>query len=147
MRIYKVPSEVLRAKTKKVTNFGKETQDLIDKMLATMRLAMGVGLAAPQVGESLKLFVAEHIDIEKEIADVYVVANPKIEWRSFDMKYDGEACLSVPRYQTYIERSTKVGISGLDRFGNKLEIEAEGYLARVFQHEIDHLNGVLIEDL
>ncbi len=144
MRIYTVPSPVLIEKTKQITDFGSEFQILVDKMFMTMRLVPGVGLAAPQVGESLKLFVVEYIDEEKQSIKLYTIANPKIEWRSFEQELGIEGCLSIPRLQANVERSKAMGISGLDRYGKKLEIEADGYLARIFQHEIDHLNGILI---
>jgi peptide deformylase len=138
MKIYTYPSPILTKKTKKVTDFGKDFQSLVDIMLAKMRFSLGVGLAAPQVGESIKLFVAEYE------TKLYVIANPKIEWRSFDMETDIEACLSLPGQKRYIERSKAIGISGKDRYGKDIKMDVEGYLARIFQHEIDHLNGILI---
>lgn len=138
MKIYTKPSFLLTEKTKKVTDFGNEFQSLVDLMIAMMHFNLGVGLAAPQIGEPLKLFVAEYEN------KLYVIANPKIEWRSFDREVGMEGCLSIPSRNEYIERSKSIGISGIDRHGNKTEMDIEGYLARIFQHEIDHLNGILI---
>lgn len=144
MRIYKTPSQILTKKAKNVTDFGDDFQKLINDMFATMMLSGGVGLAAPQIGESLNLFVVEYLDMDKKIAKRYTIVNPKIEWRSFDRESEIESCLSIPSYSIDKERSKSIGISCLDRYGNKSEIEVSGYLARIFQHEIDHLNGILI---
>jgi peptide deformylase len=140
MKIYKVYSPFLTEKTEKVKDFGKEFQSLIDRMIFTMRFSGGIGLAAPQVGEALKLFVAENDN------KIYVIANPKIRYRSFEIESGLEGCLSLPLQREYVERSKSIGISGSDRYGNKIEIDADGLLARIFQHEIDHLNGILISD-
>ncbi len=117
-------------------------QQLIDDMFATMYAAPGVGLAAPQVNVSKRLFVMDVHDDEHEPA---VVINPKIE-RAEDEVELNEGCLSVLGYVGEITRFATVAVSGLDRYGNKLRIAGDGLLAQCLQHEIDHLNGVLYID-
>ncbi len=117
-------------------------QQLIDDMFATMYAAPGVGLAAPQVNVSKRLFVMDVHDDEHEPA---VVINPKIE-RAEDEVELNEGCLSVLGYVGEITRFATVAVSGLDRYGSKLHIAGDGLLAQCLQHEIDHLNGVLYID-
>lgn len=117
-------------------------QQLIDDMFETMYAAPGVGLAAPQVNVSKRLFVMDVQDDEHEAA---VVVNPKIESIEDEVEMT-EGCLSVPGYVGDITRYRRVAISGLDRFGHKIRLEGEGLFAQCLQHEIDHLNGVLYID-
>ncbi len=139
---------VLRRKGKKVKKITPEIQRLIDDMVETMRAAPGIGLAAPQVAQSLRLFVAE-LEENPELpgsGKLYVVINPEYVYRSEDMLAGVEGCLSVPGWVGEVERHARVAIKGLDRHGRRIKLEAEGWLARVFQHEIDHLDGVLFPD-
>ncbi len=139
---------VLRRKGKKIQKITPETTRLIDDMVETMRQAPGVGLAAPQVAQSVRLFVAE-LEQDPELpgsGKLYVVINPEYLYKSEEMTSGVEGCLSVPGYAGEVERHTKVAIKGLDPRGRKIKLEAEGWLARVFQHEIDHLDGVLFTD-
>jgi peptide deformylase len=117
-------------------------QQLIDDMFETMYAAPGVGLAAPQVGVSKRLFVVDVHDDEHEPA---VVINPKIVLAE-DEEEMSEGCLSVVGMVGDIVRFKKVAVTGLDRNGEKIRIEGEGLLAQCMQHEIDHLNGVLYVD-
>ena len=117
-------------------------QQLIDDMFATMYAAPGVGLAAPQVNVSKRIFVMDVQDDEHESA---VVINPKFELTE-DEEEMTEGCLSVPGYVGEITRFKHVAVSGLDRNGNKIRLEGEGLFAQCLQHEIDHLNGVLYID-
>ena len=117
-------------------------QQLIDDMFETMYAAPGVGLAAPQVGVSKRLFVVDVHDDEHEPA---VVINPKIVLAE-DEEEMSEGCLSVVGMVGDIVRFKKVAVTGLDRDGEKIRIEGEGLLAQCMQHEIDHLNGVLYVD-
>jgi peptide deformylase len=117
-------------------------QQLIDDMFETMYAAPGVGLAAPQVNVSKRLFVMDIHDDEFEPA---VVINPKIELAEDEVELV-EGCLSIPGYVGDITRFRHVAVSGLDRNGAKIRIEGEGLLAQCLQHEIDHLNGVLYVD-
>ena len=143
------PEPSLRLKSKQVTKFDIELQTLIDNMFETMRAAPGVGLAAPQIGESLRLVVVEYTEDEDENAKPkkYVLVNPEIVKRSEEMVTDIEGCLSLPGLAGMVERHEAVTIKAKNRFGKPLKIEAEGWLARIFQHEIDHLDGVLYIDL
>lgn len=144
-----VPEPVLRRKARKLTDFGPETQKLIDDMVETMREAPGVGLAAPQIAESLQLVVvefAEDEDNEEAKPKLFVVANPEIVNRSEETVTGIEGCLSIPGLVGDVERNEAVEIKALNRHGKPIKIKANGWLARIFQHEIDHLDGVLYTD-
>jgi peptide deformylase len=117
-------------------------QQLIDDMFETMYAAPGVGLAAPQVNVSKRMFVMDVQDDEHEPA---VVINPKIELAEEEVEMT-EGCLSVPGYVGEITRYKRMAVSGLDRNGQKIRLEGEGLYAQCLQHEIDHLNGVLYID-
>lgn len=142
------PNEILRRKTHKVTDFGKELQILIDDMVETMRAEPGVGLAAPQVAVSLRLIVVEfgNEDDETVPAKLYIVANPEISRSSEEMVKGVEGCLSIPGFAGEVNRSVEIVVRGQNRHGKPIRIKAKGWLARIFQHEIDHLNGVLFID-
>ena len=142
------PEPSLRLKAKQVTKFDSELQTLVESMFETMRDAPGVGLAALQIGQSLRLVVVEYTDDEDENArpKKYVLVNPEIVKRSEEMVTDIEGCLSLPGLAGTVERHEAVTIKAKNRFGKPLKIEAEGWLARIFQHEIDHLDGVLYID-
>lgn len=147
--VMKLPAAVLRRKAHKVTDFGKDTQKLIDDMIETMRDEPGVGLAAPQVNVSLQLIVVEYPEddsVEEPKAKVFVVANPKIVARSDETVMGIEGCLSVPNLYGEVERAQEIVVQGLNRHGKKQKIQAKGWLARIFQHETDHLNGILFVD-
>ncbi|MFY9719416.1 MAG: peptide deformylase [Candidatus Cybelea sp.] len=117
-------------------------QQLIDDMFETMYAAPGVGLAAPQVNVSKRLFVVDVHDDEHEPA---VIINPKLERLEEELELR-EGCLSVPGMVGEIVRFRRAAVSGLDRFGRKIRIEGEGLLAQCLQHEFDHLNGKLYID-
>jgi peptide deformylase len=154
---------VLRQKAKKLKKVDVSTQKLIDDMLDSMHEARGLGLAAPQIGVSLRVIVIEMPEDEDETDETvealprnkrkveysgeqYILINPEI------VKMDGEqfgeeGCLSIPGYVGMIRRADKVTVKGLDRKGKEIKVKGEGLLARALQHEIDHLNGVLYTDL
>jgi peptide deformylase len=142
------PDPVLRRKARKVTDFGPELQELIDDMVETMRAAPGVGLAAPQVDTSVQLVVVEFGDEEDEDIPpkLYTVINPEIIKPSRDTEMGTEGCLSIPGFVGDVERSVSATIKGQNRYGQSVKIKARGWLARIFQHEIDHLNGILFID-
>jgi peptide deformylase len=142
------PDPVLRRKARKVTEFNKDFQVLVDDMVETLREAPGVGLAAPQVGISDRLIVVEYGDEEDEEAPkkLYVVANPEIIKASEETVDGVEACLSIPGLAGNVMRHEAITIKGVNRRGQPIRIKAEGWLARIFQHEIDHLEGVLFTD-
>ncbi len=142
------PTPSLRLKSKKVSKFDAELQTLIDNMFETMRAAPGVGLAAPQIGQSIRLVVVEYREDGDENAKPrkYVLVNPEIIKRSEEKVTDIEGCLSVPGLAGKVERHEAITVRAKNRFGKPLKIDAEGWLARIFQHEIDHLDGVLYID-
>ena len=146
--IITLPDPNLRKKAHKVSDFGKDFQQLVNDMIETMREAPGVGLAAPQVAVSQRLIVVEFGDEEDEEIPqkLYVLANPEITSTSDDMLTGIEGCLSVPELIGEVERHRAVTVKGLDRYGKSRQIKAEGWLARIFQHEIDHLDGILYPD-
>jgi peptide deformylase len=146
--IVTLPQSILRHKAHKVTDFGPDLQALADDMVETMRVAPGVGLAAPQVDESIRLIVVEFGDEEDEEAPpkLYIMANPEIKRASQDTLVGTEGCLSIPGVQGDVERALTVTVKGLNRHGKPMTVKAKGWLARIFQHEIDHLDGILFVD-
>jgi peptide deformylase len=143
-KIVKYPEKVLREKTLQVTDCDSELQKLIDDMIETMYAAPGVGLAANQVGVSKQVAVID-VSMRDEKSPLIVLVNPEIIHFEGEIEAE-EGCLSVPDYTTVLKRALKVCVKGLDRYGNPVEREAEGLLARALQHEIDHLNGILFID-
>ena len=143
-----VPEEVLRRKAHKVTSFDSSFQKLVDDMVETMREAPGVGLAAPQVGESLRLIVVEYGNEEDDDAPkrLYVLANPEIVQHSEETDLGIEACLSVPNLAGEVDRFRRITVKGLNRKGQPVKYKLSDWLARIFQHEMDHLDGVLYTD-
>jgi peptide deformylase len=146
--IVTIPDPVLRKKARKVKDFGQDLQILIDDMVETMREAPGVGLAAPQVDVSLRVIVVEFGDENDEEVPpkLYTIANPEIVRVSLETDVGAEGCLSIPGFMGDIERSTSVTVKGQNRQGKSIRIKAKGWLARIFLHEIDHLDGVLFTD-
>jgi peptide deformylase len=146
--IVTLPQAILRHKAHKVSDFGPDLQTLADDMVETMRLAPGVGLAAPQIDESIRLIVVEYGDEEDEEVPpkLYVMVNPEITRSSQETLVGTEGCLSVPGVQGDVERSIAVTVKGLNRHGKPMTVKAKGWLARIFQHEIDHLDGILFVD-
>lgn len=146
--IVAVPEPVLRRKAHKVTEFGKDFQKLVEDMIETLREAPGVGLAAPQVALSERLIVVEYGDDEDESVPkkLFVVANPEIVHASEEMVEGMEGCLSVPDLVGMVNRHRSIVVKGLNRYGKPTRIKAEDWLARIFQHEIDHLDGIVFTD-
>jgi peptide deformylase len=138
--IRKFGDPVLKTRASPVESFDESLVRLTQDMLATMRDNEGVGLAATQVGRLKRVFVAAIED------DEYVIVNPVLTDISETTETATEGCLSIPGIQVDVERPTAVTISGQDVSGRPLQIEASDLLARVLQHEVDHLDGVLILD-
>jgi len=140
-----LPDPVLRLVSKPVERIDAPLLKLADDMLETMYDAPGIGLAAIQIGEPLRMLV---IDLAKEgeppAPQVFI--NPEILDRSDERSVYEEGCLSIPDYYAEVERPAKVRVRHLDRQGKEQEVEADGLLATCLQHEIDHLNGVLFID-
>jgi peptide deformylase len=147
-KITTLPDPVLRNKARKVTTFGQDLETLIDDMIETMRVAPGVGLAAPQIDIPLRVIVVEYADEEKEGVSpkLYAVVNPEITRFSKDTEIGTEGCLSIPGIVGDVDRPLAVTVKGLDRRGKPVRIKAQGWLARIFQHEVDHLDGILFTD-
>jgi peptide deformylase len=121
-----------------------EIQELIDDMIKTMYAAPGVGLAAPQIGVPLRIFVAD-ITLGRDAAALHVFVNPEFVERE-GMQLEEEGCLSVPGFNATMARPERVTIKGLDRQGVEHSVAATQLLARCFQHEMDHLDGTLFVD-
>lgn len=143
-----LPTEVLRKKAHKINNFDGDFQALVDDMIETLRSAPGVGLAAPQVNVSQRLIVVEYGDENNEEAPkkLFVVANPEIISTSEETIIGTEGCLSIPGFAGEVTRWAEISLRGQNRRGKPLKIKAKGWLARIFQHEIDHLDGILFID-
>ena len=140
-----LPDPVLRLVSKPVERVDAPLLKLADDMFETMYDAPGIGLAAIQIGEPLRMLV---IDLAKEGEEPapQVFINPEILEKSDERSVYEEGCLSIPDYYAEVERPAKVRVRHLDREGKEQEVEAEGLLATCVQHEIDHLNGVLFID-
>ncbi len=180
--IVTVPAPVLRRKARKVTEFDKELQTLIDDMVETMREAPGVGLAAPQVGVPMRVIVIEFseevtpaggqaaVDQEapnssdsvsstpdeqpvqqaqesKQPPKLFTMVNPEITRISTQEIIGTEGCLSIPGFVGDVYRPIEITVRGQNRRGQPMRVKAKDWLARIFLHEIDHLEGVLFTDL
>ena len=156
--IVTLPEPVLYRKARPVTKFDKDLQTLIDDMVDTMRDAPGVGLAAPQVGISERLIVVEYAEPltpdlspdgrgaearEEVKPKLYVMVNPEIVKTSQETVMGVEGCLSIPGLVGEVERFEEIQVKGLNRRGQPMKVKAQGWLARIFQHEIDHVNGIV----
>lgn len=138
------PDNVLKNKAEDIINIDIDIITLAEAMKNTMYAAPGVGLAAPQVGSSKRLILVDPTS-NKEPRKLITLINPVI-LESEGSDTDTEMCLSVPEISVDVPRATHIVIKGLDLTGKELIIEAEGFLARIYQHEIDHLNGTVILD-
>jgi peptide deformylase len=152
--IVTLPEPVLYRKARAVKKFDKSLQILIDDMIDTMRDAPGVGLAAPQVGISERLIVVEYAEQpeeaegeeeeQKEVKPkLYVMINPEIVKTSEETVLGVEGCLSIPGLVGEVERFEEIQVKGLNRRAQPMKVKAKGWLARIFQHELDHINGVV----
>ena len=142
--ILKYGDQVLHAPATPVDALTPEIDRLIEDMIETMYAAPGVGLAAPQIGVPLRIFVVD-ISVGREASSLLVVVNPQIVERE-GMQLEEEGCLSVPGFNATVVRPSRVVIKGLDRTGTEQQHEGSGLLARAFQHEMDHLDGMLFVD-
>lgn len=146
MEITKIPAQVLLEKTQPLSSDEITShQSFFQEMKEAMKKNEGIGLAANQLGKNLSVFVIdEKLAQEYDVPQIYI--NPEITEYSKDQDDLEEGCLSIPKYYVPIPRSKKVKIKALDEQGNKIKLKARGFLARVFQHETDHLNGIIIKD-
>lgn len=150
LKVARMGHPVLRTKTKALDKSTLRTpmmQKLIDDMIETMNEYHGVGLAAPQVHEGLRLFVAA-LDMERgeEPSEPIAIINPEITPVGTEMREDWEGCLSIPDIRGKVPRHVEIRVKGFDRDGERLELRARGFSARIIQHETDHLDGILFFD-
>jgi len=140
---------VLRKPARPIRRVDRQTRRLMDDMIETMREASGVGLAAPQIGLDIRVFVAEvPVDMEDPEGEtrVHALADPEVLWVSADLEEGREACLSIPELFGDVPRHLSIRVRALDRYSRPVELTLMDFEARVFQHEIDHLDGVLFVD-
>src|SRR5437867_11706634 len=142
--ILKYGDRVVHDRAEPVGAFTPDIHRLVDDMIETMYAAPGVGLAAPQVGAPLRIFVVD-VSIGRDPSGLVVMINPEFVDRD-GMQLEEEGCLSVPGFNATVVRPTRVVVKGLDRMGQPVEREGTGLLARAFQHEMDHLDGTLFVD-
>ncbi|WP_419786483.1 peptide deformylase [Pseudodesulfovibrio sp.] len=145
MEICTWPDEILAAKAADVGEISPELDKLIDDMIETMYESDGVGLAAPQVGESIRLICVDPTG-PKTRGDLHVIINPEIVERGDEMEENEEGCLSCPELAVKVKRNKRVKVTGLDREGKEVTIDTDEFLAIILQHEIDHLDGVTLAD-
>jgi peptide deformylase len=139
--IVKYPDPVLERKGEPVTEFDSDLQVLVDDMFESMYAAKGIGLAAPQIGLSKRLTVID-LSLKERPEDKIVLVNPEIIFRE-GKQYEEEGCLSLPQIRDKVSRAAKVRVRAQNVKGEWFELEGEELLARAFQHEIDHLDGIL----
>lgn len=142
--ILKYGQTTLHCPAKPVEQFDEDLQRLVDDMIVTMYAAPGVGLAAPQIGVPLRVFVVD-VSVGRNPDDLMVFINPEFVERE-GMQIEEEGCLSLPGFNATVARPSRVVLSGLDRHGHERVVEGSGLLARAFQHEMDHLDGRLFVD-
>jgi peptide deformylase len=144
LKIFKYGDEVLKVKAKPITNITRNVADLAKSMVQAMHQAPGIGLAAPQVGESLQLITVD-LTVGEIPEELMILINPQITaGEGFEICEEG--CLSVPGYSLPVKRHARIFLKATLLDGSELSGEFEGLKARVIQHEIDHLNGILIVD-
>jgi peptide deformylase len=143
--IITLPDPKLRLVSRPVERIDEPIRKLIDDMIETMHDAPGVGLAAIQIAEPIRLLVVD-VAKKEEPPEPRVFVNPEILWRSDERSTYEEGCLSIPEYYAEVERPASVRVRALDREGQDREVLADGLLATVLQHEIDHLDGILFID-
>ncbi len=146
LKIHIYGDPVLRARAAEVDEIDDEVRQLVDDMFDTMYAADGVGLAAPQVGVSRRIFIVDVSDVEGEPDEPAVFINPKILWRSDSTGVFEEGCLSIPGIREDVKRSLEIEVEAQNEKGEKIHFKATGLFARAIQHEYDHLNGVLFVD-
>lgn len=144
-KIYQYPESVLRKPTEHIDTFDSDLKQLAEDMAETMYDAPGIGLAAPQIGESVKLIVVDTTKGDEDSKEFMAMVNPQIVEHE-GSQLDEEGCLSVPELTSKVPRYKKVTVTYQDLDGKPYELQAENRFAVVLQHEIDHLNGILFID-
>ncbi len=151
MELVEFENPILRKEANKIEKFDNELILLAEEMFKMLEGLEGVGLAAPQIGKPIKLAVIEYARKEKDDKDIpdipkTVIINPRICWKSKDTELQTEACFSIPKKEFSVPRHKKIHLEYFDTSGKRQKIKAKGFLSRVIQHEIDHLEGRLICD-
>ncbi len=146
MDILLYPDPRLRRRNKPVTEFGPELERLAREMFAVMYRTRGVGLAAPQVGVNLRFLVYNHTGEAERPEEERILCNPRVTWRSRETEMGEEGCLSFPEIYAPVRRPVAVRVEARDAAGEETRLELEGFAARVFLHELDHLDGILFID-
>lgn len=146
LEVRKFGDPVLKTRASEVKKFDDSLRHLSEEMLATMREHEGVGLAGNQVGRLQRIFVAAWAEEEEEEQQEFILVNPRIVDHGEELQKGGEGCLSIPEIGLEIERPDRITVEAQDLSGERFTLTAEGQLSRIFQHEIDHLDGVLIFD-
>ncbi|OQA53285.1 MAG: Peptide deformylase [candidate division WS2 bacterium ADurb.Bin280] len=152
MPLIKKENPILSKKCQTVDNFDEKFRNDLDKVIAEHISLHGVGLAAPQIGIDKSFAVIGFEPTEEDLKkkpdtiqiDQFVIVNPVITWHSDDADVEKEGCLSIPESMPVVPRYKKIHLDYQDEFGNKKKLKARGYLARIIQHEVDHLNGKTI---
>ena len=142
--ILRLGDSILSETARPVEAITPEIETLIDDMIETMYAAPGIGLAAPQVGVALRIFVLDLL-VGRDPAALHVMVNPEFVERD-GMQLEEEGCLSVPGFTSTVARPKRVVVRGLNRHGESQTLEGTGLMARAIQHEVDHLNGCLFVD-
>lgn len=142
--ILRYGADVLHVPAAPVAELTTEIQQIIDDMIQTMYAAPGIGLAAPQIGVSLRIFVCD-LSVGRNAPELMAFINPEFVERD-GMQLEEEGCLSVPSFNATVARPSHAVLKGLDREGHEQSVDATGLLARCFQHEMDHLDGTLFVD-
>ena len=142
LRLRYLGDPILRKKARKLTKITPSVRETIDAMWDLMERSKGIGLAAPQAGLSQRVIVVD----TREPGERYALVNPEIVWSSGEKSPLSEGCLSIPGVEAEVIRPSRVRVKGIDAEGREVEIEAADLLAKVFQHEVDHLEGVLFID-
>ena len=145
LKILEVPNPLLKQRSKPVEEITPEIQKTLDDMLETMYQANGVGLAAPQVGILKRMRVIDAAGKDEEPNPVFVI-NPEITKKSEELQECEEGCLSVPDQYAKVVRPAAITVEYLNKNGEKVVADLDGFMAVVFQHEIDHLDGILYVD-
>lgn len=155
--ILTIPNPILNKKSVAIKQFNQDLNDLVLDMVETLRANHGVGLAAPQIGKNIQLIVMEFDpskfkddqefkNIQNTKIPLTIIINPKIISTSKEANIDSEGCLSCPNVEVDIKRFKKIKVIAQDLQSNRIKIKASDFIARILQHEIDHLNGILITD-
>ncbi|MBX4186687.1 MAG: peptide deformylase [Candidatus Doudnabacteria bacterium] len=140
LKIVTIPDPILNKKTELIKKFDQGLEDLVSEMIETCRKANGIGLAAPQIGKSIRLCI---INLEHMGLPPFPLVNPKIVKKSWKKTNMEEGCLSIPGLFGIVRRPVKITVEAQNLSGEKNKFEADGMLSRVIQHEVDHLDGIL----